>query len=99
MKLTAGRQRINSIDVYRGIVMIVMALDHVRDFFYKVVIDNVGTVASGPTDLATTTPQLFFTRWITHFCAPAFIFLTGAIVLLFPAFLYYTHTCSNLFLY
>lgn len=77
MKLAAGRYRINSIDVYRGIIMIVMALDHVRDFFYKVVIDNAGTVASGPTDLATTTPQLFFTRWITHFCAPAFIFLAG----------------------
>lgn len=77
MKLTASRHRINSIDVYRGIIMIVMALDHVRDYFYKVVIDNASTVAAGPTDLATTTPQLFFTRWITHFCAPAFIFLAG----------------------
>lgn len=77
MKLTASRYRINSIDVYRGIIMIVMALDHVRDYFYKVIIDNASTVAAGPTDLATTTPQLFITRWVTHFCAPAFIFLAG----------------------
>jgi uncharacterized membrane protein len=55
-----------------------MALDHVRDFFHKTVVENSASVATGPTDLATTTSILFFTRWITHFCAPAFLFLAGA---------------------
>jgi len=79
--LTA-RNRINSIDIYRGIVMIIMALDHVRDFFYKASINSAGSVASEPTNLATTTPQLFFTRWITHFCAPAFVLLAGTSIYL-----------------
>jgi uncharacterized membrane protein len=63
------RVRIEPIDVVRGVIMILMALDHVRDFF----------VNSGfnPTDPATTTIPLFFTRWITHFCAPVFFLLTG----------------------
>lgn len=55
-------------DLVRGAIMIVMALDHVRDF--------LGAPAS-PTNLATTTPALFATRWITHFCAPVFCLLTG----------------------
>ena len=63
-----ARVRIESVDVLRGIIMIVMALDHVREF--------VGTGAN-PTDMATTTVPLFFTRWITHFCAPVFFLLTG----------------------
>lgn len=68
--LTApNKQRINSIDVLRGLIMLVMALDHVRDFFHQ--------GSPSPVDLATTTPILFFTRWITHFCAPNFIFLSG----------------------
>jgi uncharacterized membrane protein len=75
--LTAPRQRIQSIDVLRGIIMMIMALDHVRDFFHRVVIEGSGDLATGPTDLATTTPILFFTRFITHFCAPLFIFLAG----------------------
>ncbi|HEU4726693.1 MAG TPA: heparan-alpha-glucosaminide N-acetyltransferase domain-containing protein, partial [Kofleriaceae bacterium] len=64
----APRIRLESIDVVRGIIMIVMALDHVRDF--------LGPRAN-PTNLATTTTALFFTRWITHFCAPVFCLLTG----------------------
>jgi uncharacterized membrane protein len=63
------RVRIESIDVVRGVIMILMALDHVRDFF--------GHPGVNPTDPATTTIPLFFTRWITHFCAPVFFLLTG----------------------
>ena len=51
--------------------MIIMALDHIRDFMHTTSITN------SPTDLTTTTPQLFFTRWITHLCAPTFVFLSG----------------------
>jgi uncharacterized membrane protein len=63
------RVRIDSVDVVRGVIMIVMALDHVRDF--------LGIPGRGATDPATTTVALFFTRWITHFCAPVFFLLTG----------------------
>jgi uncharacterized membrane protein len=63
--------RITSIDLLRGLVMVIMALDHVRMYF------GYGTWYASPTDLASTTPLLFFTRWITHFCAPVFLFLAG----------------------
>lgn len=63
------KQRIPSIDILRGLIMLIMALDHTRDFFYY--------AGQNPTNLATTTPLLFFTRWITHFCAPTFVFLSG----------------------
>ncbi len=63
------RVRIESIDVVRGVIMILMALDHTRDFF--------GNPGLNPTDPASTTIPLFFTRWITHFCAPVFFLLTG----------------------
>lgn len=75
--IPAMRQRVQSIDVLRGIVMVVMALDHTRDYFHKAV-NNVGqALALDPTNMETTTPALFFTRWITHFCAPIFVFLAG----------------------
>src|SRR5258706_822697 len=77
------RSRIQSIDILRGLVMVIMALDHVRDFFFKADVSGGGaSVAMDPTNLATTNPLLFFTRWITHFCAPTFIFLAGASVYL-----------------
>jgi uncharacterized membrane protein len=63
------RIRLESVDILRGAIMILMALDHTRDFF--------GKPGISPTDLAQTTIPLFFTRWITHFCAPVFFLLTG----------------------
>ncbi|RZJ51933.1 MAG: DUF1624 domain-containing protein [Flavobacterium sp.] len=65
-----------SIDIVRGIVMIIMALDHIRDLMH------VDSITQSPTDLATTSPLLFFTRWITHLCAPTFVFLAGTSVYL-----------------
>ena len=61
----------DAIDALRGAIMIVMALDHVRDFIHR------AAITSSPTDLARTTPVLFFTRWVTHFCAPGFMFTAG----------------------
>jgi uncharacterized membrane protein len=64
-------RRVDAIDFARGLVMIIMALDHTRDLFH------LHALTQSPTDLATTTPWLFFTRWITHLCAPIFVFLSG----------------------
>lgn len=70
------KNRIESIDIVRGIAMVIMALDHVRDYFH------IGANTGDPLDLSTTTVLLFFTRWITHFCAPVFIFLSGTSIYL-----------------
>lgn len=64
--------RIDSIDLLRGLIMIIMALDHTRDFFHK------DAWTGDPLNLDTTTPILYFTRWITHLCAPIFVFLAGS---------------------
>lgn len=68
--------RIDSIDLLRGLIMIVMALDHTRENFHE------GAFTADPLNLQTTTPLLFFTRWVTHFCAPVFVFLSGTSVYL-----------------
>ena len=63
------KERIHSIDIVRGLIMIIMTLDHTRDFLHF--------PGPSPLDMQTTTVILFFTRWITHFCAPTFVFLGG----------------------
>lgn len=68
------RLRLTSIDLLRGLVMVVMVLDHTRDFVHR------EGMTADPMDPATTTPALYFTRWITHFCAPVFVLLAGLAV-------------------
>src|SRR5580765_5887625 len=63
--------RVQSVDLLRGTIMILMALDHVRDYFHA------DAFLYDPVDLSKTNMLVFFTRWITHFCAPLFMFLSG----------------------
>ncbi len=64
-------KRVTAIDITCGLVMVIMALDHVRDLLH------MPALTQNPTDLATTTPAIFMTRWITYLCAPTFVFLSG----------------------
>lgn len=74
--LDAKPPRLDAVDFLRGLVMVIMALDHVRDYFSD-------RWCMDPVDLSTTTPGIFLTRWITHYCAPTFIFLAGTGAFLF----------------
>jgi uncharacterized membrane protein len=76
MQAPVEKSRITSIDIVRGGVMVIMALDHTRDFLHH------ASFVFSPTDLGKTTLYIFFTRWITHFCAPAFVFLAGTSIYL-----------------
>lgn len=71
---TAARPRLSAVDVMRGFVMVVMALDHTREFFTN--------WAGNPLDPQHTTPALYLTRWVTHICAPVFVFLAGTSIFL-----------------
>jgi uncharacterized membrane protein len=64
--------RLTSLDALRGTAMIIMAIDHIRDFFDRYSMSN------SPTDLSQASAIMFFTRWITHFCMPVFVFSAGA---------------------
>jgi uncharacterized membrane protein len=68
-------ERVSAIDIVRGLIMVIMALDHTREFW--------GATPVRPEDVSQTSALLFFTRWITHLCAPGFIFLSGVSIYLY----------------
>lgn len=74
--ITGVKQRVVSVDILRGAVMIIMALGHVRHLLH------LPALVEEPTDLVTTTPVLFFTRWVSHYCASTFVFLAGISIFL-----------------
>ncbi|MEP6906058.1 MAG: heparan-alpha-glucosaminide N-acetyltransferase domain-containing protein, partial [Gemmatimonadales bacterium] len=71
-KIKPRKKRIDSVDLLRGLIMVIMLLDHTRDFVHH------DSFFMDATDITKTYPALFFTRWITHYCAPIFVFLAGA---------------------
>ncbi|HEX8659385.1 MAG TPA: heparan-alpha-glucosaminide N-acetyltransferase domain-containing protein [Hymenobacter sp.] len=71
----AATPRVQALDIVRGLVMVIMALDHSRDFFSRTLVR--------PEDVAHAPALLFLTRWVTHFCAPTFVFLSGCSVYLY----------------
>src|SRR5689334_4802617 len=68
---TAHAPRIQSVDALRGAIMMLMAIDHIRDYVAR------SAMEFSPTDLTRATAAIFFTRWITHFCAPVFMLTAG----------------------
>ena len=71
---SAKTARIDAVDLLRGLIMAIMMLDHTRDFAHR------DALSFDPANVALTFPMLFFTRWVTHFCAPLFVFLAGTAV-------------------
>lgn len=71
----AVSSRVQAVDVVRGLVMVIMALDHIREFWCPTTVR--------PEDVTQASALLFFTRWITHFCAPTFVFLSGVSIWLY----------------